>query len=98
MGSCIFFFIPQSPRRHPCVLEYLPYRKSDYTSARDHLRHPWTASHGFVVCRADLRGTGDSAGVYRDEYDEQELRDGCEIIGTFLRGEGGGGRFFFFIY
>ncbi len=64
------------------MLEYLPYRKSDVTAPRDYLRHPWLASHGFAVCRADLRGTGDSDGVYHDEYAQQELEDGCEIIGV----------------
>ncbi len=71
----------------PSVLEYLPYRKSDWTAARDRLRHPWLASHGFVVCRADLRGSGDSSGVYYDEYVKQELDDGCEIIGELLQND-----------
>ena len=31
----------------PCVLEYLPYRKADWTAERDHRRHPWLASHGW---------------------------------------------------
>ena len=66
------------------MLEYLPYRKSDYTAPRDHLRHPWMTSHGFVVVRADFRGTGDSQGLYYDEYAEQEQKDGCEIIGINL--------------
>ena len=42
----------------PAVMEYIPYRKSDYTAERDHLRHPWTASHGYVVMRVDMRGAG----------------------------------------
>ena len=65
----------------PAVLEYLPYRKADWTAERDHRRHPWLASHGFVVVRADIRGAGDSDGVYHDEYLQQEMDDCCHLIG-----------------
>ena len=68
---------------YPTVLEYLPYRKSDYTAPRDHLRHPWLCSHGYVVIRADMRGSGDSTGLYFDEYALQEQDDCVEIIGIF---------------
>ena len=67
--------------KFPAVLEYLPYRKADSTAERDHRRHPWLASHGFVVVRADLRGTGDSDGVYHDEHLQQEMDDCCHLIG-----------------
>ena len=63
------------------MLEYLPYRKSDYTVSRDHLRHPWLASHGFVVVRADMRGTGEATGLYTGEYLAQEQADAKEILG-----------------
>lgn len=69
----------------PAVLEYLPYRKADYTAPRDHRRHPWLASHGYVVVRADMRGTGDSDGVYYDEYLKQEQDDACELIAWITR-------------
>ncbi len=64
----------------PTVMEYIPYRKSDRTAHRDHQRHPWMASHGYVVARPDIRGNGESTGLYFDEYSEQEQADGCEII------------------
>ena len=67
--------------RYPSVLEYLPYRKADWTAERDHRRHPWLASHGYVVVRADMRGAGDSDGVYYDEYLQQELDDCSNLIG-----------------
>ena len=35
----------------PTILEFLPYCKNLYTAERDHLRHPWMASHGYVVMR-----------------------------------------------
>ena len=68
----------------PAVLEYLPYRKADWTAERDHQRHPWLASHGYIVVRADLRGAGDSDGVYHDEYLQQEQDDCCNLLGRIL--------------
>ena len=44
---------------YPSVLEYIPYRKNDYTAERDYLRHPWLASHGYVIMRVDMRGSGE---------------------------------------
>jgi predicted acyl esterase len=65
----------------PAVLEYLPYCKSTWTAERDYLRHPWLSSHGYVVVRADMRGSGNSGGLYFDEYAKQEQDDACQIIG-----------------
>jgi len=48
--------------RAPVLLEYLPYRKADDTSVRDHLRHPYFASCGLAVARVDIRGSGNSEG------------------------------------
>ena len=62
-------------------MEYIPYCKTTWTAERDHLRHPWMASHGFVVIRVDMRGSGDSTGFYYDEYVAQEQKDACNIIG-----------------
>ncbi|MGJ3508319.1 CocE/NonD family hydrolase [Enemella sp. A6] len=64
----------------PALLEYLPYRKSDWTAVRDAERHPWYAGHGYASVRVDIRGTGDSEGVFDDEYSEQELEDGLAVI------------------
>ncbi|MET8181252.1 CocE/NonD family hydrolase [Streptomyces sp. NPDC005336] len=65
----------------PAVLEYIPYRKRDLTSVRDSLHHPYIAGHGYACVRVDLRGTGESEGVLRDEYLEQEQSDAEEILG-----------------
>jgi len=70
----------QGKGKFPTVLEYLPYRKADWTAQRDHRRHPWLASHGYVVVRADMRGSGDSDGVYFDEYLQQEQEDCVQLI------------------
>ena len=64
----------------PAILEYLPYRKRDGTAARDALTHPWFASHGYACLRVDIRGNGDSLGAMTDEYSDEELSDGEEVL------------------
>jgi putative CocE/NonD family hydrolase len=64
----------------PAILEYLPYGKRDGTRERDEPMHGYFAGHGYAGVRVDLRGTGDSEGLLLDEYLEQELLDGCEVI------------------
>ena len=34
-----------------------------------------------MVVRADMRGSGDSDGVYYDEYLKQEQDDCCDLLG-----------------
>ncbi len=64
----------------PALLEYLPYRLTDWTAPRDAQRHPWYAGHGYASVRVDVRGHGNSEGVPGDEYDAQELADGVEVV------------------
>lgn len=64
----------------PAILEYLPYRKNDFTTERDASMQPYLAGHGYAVIRLDLRGAGDSEGLMKDEYLPQELQDGCDAI------------------
>jgi putative CocE/NonD family hydrolase len=64
----------------PALLEYLPYRKGDWTAPRDAQRHPWYAAHGYASVRVDLRGSGDSEGVMNDEYTARELADAVTVI------------------
>lgn len=64
----------------PALLEYLPYRKSDWTAPRDAQRHPWYAGHGYASVRVDIRGHGDSEGTPGDEYDARELADGVDVV------------------
>ncbi len=65
----------------PAILEMIPYRKRDNTLPRDETIHPWMAAQGYACLRVDLRGTGDSEGVFDDEYSAQELADCCDVIG-----------------
>ena len=69
----------------PALLEFLPYRKTDGTHGRDAVTHPYLAGHGYACVRVDLRGTGDSQGVFEDEYSEQELADAVEVIAWLAR-------------
>ena len=71
---------PATFEAQPVIMEYLPYRKSDHTLLRDHERHLWWSSHGYVCVRVDMRGSGDSEGLYFDEYTSQEVEDGAEVI------------------
>jgi hypothetical protein len=64
----------------PAILEYLPYRKRDFTRARDEPMHRYFAGHGYAAVRVDLRGSGDSDGILTDEYTERELADAEEAI------------------
>jgi len=64
----------------PAILEYIPYGKRVGTRARDEPMHHWFAAHGYAAVRVDLRGSGESDGLLADEYLEQELRDGVEVI------------------
>ncbi len=64
----------------PAILEYLPYRKNDFTAIRDSLRHPYFAGHGYASVRVDMRGSGDSDGLLLDEYLEQEQDDALDVL------------------
>ena len=64
----------------PTLLEYIPYRKSDGTVARDAVTAPYLAGHGYGVLRVDLRGSGDSDGHLADEYLKLEQDDALEVI------------------
>jgi len=69
----------------PAILEYLPYRKRDFTRRRDDTNHPWFAARGYASVRVDMRGSGDSDGIMRDEYLAQEQDDALEVIAWIAR-------------
>jgi len=75
-------WLPEVAERRPvpAILEYIPYRRRDGTRDGDDLTHPYLAAHGYGCIRLDIRGTGDSEGVIRDEYLKQELDDAVEAI------------------
>lgn len=71
---------PVTMAKVPVVVEMVPYRRRDGTVFRDVDMHPYLAGNGVAACRVDIRGTGDSDGILRDEYLPQEQDDACEII------------------
>src|ERR1700678_2357464 len=78
----------------PAILEYTPYRRRDGSRDRDEQIHPYLAGRGYACVRLDIRGTGDSEGIIRDEYLEQELDDAVHAIAwiagqTWCNGNGG---------
>lgn len=75
-------WIPKDAHENPvpALLEYIPYRKNDFTALRDSLRHPYFAGHGYASIRVDLRGSGDSEGILYDEYLKQEQDDALEVL------------------
>lgn len=64
----------------PAIIEYIPYRKRDFTRWRDEPMHHYFAGHGYASLRVDVRGSGDSDGTLLDEYTPQEHADGLEVI------------------
>ncbi len=76
----VTLFWPEGPGPWPALLEARPYRKDDVTwsQTRDYRR--LCREGGYVVCRADVRGTGSSEGVAEDEYTEREHRDWLRLI------------------
>ncbi|MFP4061660.1 MAG: CocE/NonD family hydrolase [Halochromatium sp.] len=75
-------WLPEDAEQNPvpAILEYIPYRKRDSIRLRDETIHPYFAGHGYAAVRVDLRGSGDSEGLLQDEYLQQELDDGLEVI------------------
>src|SRR5271168_4878284 len=71
--------------RAPVVWEYIPYRKRDFTRTYDDLWGHMLAQYGVAYARVDARGSGDSEGILVDEYLDQELNDGVEVIGWLAR-------------
>ncbi|MGY8997706.1 MAG: CocE/NonD family hydrolase, partial [Alphaproteobacteria bacterium] len=47
----------------PAVLEFIPYRRRDFTVMGD-AHHAYMAGHGFAAVRCDTRGNGDSEGLF----------------------------------
>lgn len=78
---------PLTAAKVPVVVEMIPYRRRDGTVFRDLELHPYIAGHGIAYVRVDIRGSGDSDGVLRDEYLPREQADACEIIAWLARQE-----------
>jgi hypothetical protein len=64
----------------PAILEYIPYRTFDRYRALDDRWGRTLAQKGIAFVRVDIRGSGNSEGLLRDEYLESEQDDGLDII------------------
>lgn len=80
-------WMPVDAENHPvpAILEFLPYRKNDGTIVRDEITLTATAKHGYACVRVDIRGAGESEGLFDDEYSEQELSDAEQVIDWISR-------------
>ena len=74
------------------VLEALPYRMDDLTSAYASEYERLCREGGFAIARIDLRGTGSSEGLAVDEYPPQEQADLAEAIAWLAAQEWSSGR------
>ncbi|MEC9312448.1 MAG: CocE/NonD family hydrolase, partial [Pseudomonadota bacterium] len=63
-------WLPEGEGPFPAILEYLPYRKRDGTAPRDETTHTVFAGEGYACIRVDISGSGDSEGLFDDEYSE----------------------------
>ena len=74
-------WLPNTREPVPAILEYIPYRKDDYSALRDSTTIAWFAGQGYACIRVDMRGTGSSDGVFYDKHSDQELvgDDWCEL-------------------
>ncbi len=79
-------------RPAPVVIEALPYRMDDLTSAYASEYERLCGEGGFAVCRLDIRGTGSSEGIATDEYTAAELDDICQVIAWLAEQEWSNGR------
>ncbi len=67
--------------KFPVLFEFLPYRKDDSFYLRDFPLYSYFARRGYVMVKADIRGTGSSEGMVPErEYSEEELKDAEECI------------------
>ena len=80
-------WLPETPERTPvpAVLEYIPYRKRDMTALRDGATHRYLAGHGYACLRLDVRGVGDSEGLYGDQFTTRYVDDAVEAIAWIAR-------------
>ncbi|MGB9402270.1 MAG: CocE/NonD family hydrolase [Candidatus Acidiferrales bacterium] len=85
----VTLYMPEGAKageKFPVILEYLPYRKDDWSTARDYSLHSYFVLRGYASARVDIRGTGASDGIPPErEYSQQEQKDGMEVIAWLAR-------------
>ena len=79
---------PVGPERYPVLVMRLPYGRKVASTVV--LAHPaWYAAHGYVVLVQDVRGRGDSEGVFR--VLEDDVADGARTLSLAADLAGGNG-------
>ena len=67
-------------KRLPAIVDLNPYRRRDGMIGVDSMMYPWFAYNEYLCFRVDLQGSGDSDGVIRDEYTEDEMLSCVQVI------------------
>jgi predicted acyl esterase len=81
LSANLFLPVAQAgDQRFPAILEMIPYRKDDWRFCSDQQRMTYFAQRGYAGCRLDIRGTGSSPGIARDEYTPEETQDGYDAV------------------
>ena len=75
-------FLPDDAESRPvgAVLEYVAYGKRMGTRRGDDANAAWLVPRGFALVRVDVRGSGESEGLLRNEYDLPEQADAAPLI------------------
>jgi putative CocE/NonD family hydrolase len=71
---------PEGSSRSPVVIDYDPYRSSDWRTLGRGNWFRYLARHGYVVVHLNVRGTDASEGTVTDEYLPKEQEDGYDAI------------------
>ena len=85
MSARVFLPVDAEDDPVPAIVEYNPYRKRDLTAVNNEPFHGYLAGHGYAGVRLEIRGSGESDGILRDEYLAQELDDGVAAIAWLAR-------------
>jgi hypothetical protein len=78
-------WLPETTERVPAIFELIPYRKRDMTAIRDTATHRFLAGHGYGCIRVDVRGTGESEGLYGNQFGGHYAEDAAAVIEWLAR-------------
>src|SRR5262249_9909668 len=81
----LFLPVDADAKPVPAILDYFPYRKSDFSCWRDSTTYAYMAKRGYACVKADSRGTGDSDGLQLDQFSPRYVDDAVEVIDWIAR-------------
>ena len=85
----------QKITKFPVIVEFSAARCMDVTIARDSVNYEGLAKRGIVGLRVDLRGSGNSESVGRDEYLFDEQVDCYNVLQWIIKQSWSSGHVFF---